>query len=119
VRVADQTRATSSLSGRHTWGIYCEPEVASKLFGAEFDIPFAEICARREAMRQANITGKFNVKAAGFSPSGNVKLCLEVPYCIMVAAKAAFGSDVFTNRKKRHLFAQEFPAYAFNIHSSR
>lgn len=114
-----ETRSTSSLSGRSTWGTLCEPEVASKVFGEEFDIPFAQICARREAMREANITGKYNTKAAGFSPSGHVKLAIEVPFCISLAAKAAYGQDVFTNPRKRRLFMQEHPAYVFDIHSSR
>lgn len=115
MRVADQTRTTSSLSGRHTWGVLLEPEVASRLFGAEFDEAFAAITLRREQMRQLDIGGKFNTHAAGFSPSGNVKLAIEIPICLYPAAKAAYGQDVFQDDKKRALFAQEHPYYAFNI----
>lgn len=114
MRVKDQTRSTSSLSGRHTWGALLDPAVASKLFGDDFDIPFAQICARREAMRQANIKGKYT-GAVGFSPSGNVKLAIEIPLCLYPAVKAAYGQDVFQNKKKLALFKQEHPEYTFAI----
>lgn len=114
MRVADSTRTTSSLSGRHSWGQLLDPAVASKLFGAEFDNAFADICARREAMMRLNIKGKYS-GAAGFSPSGNAKLAIEIPSCVWPAALAAYGRDVFTNRKKRALFLQEHPYYGFQL----
>lgn len=110
-----ETREISSLSGRSSLGVFCEPAMASKMFGSDFDIPMMQIVARREAMRKADFGGKYNTHAGGFSPSGNVKLALEMPYPVAIAAKAAYGKDVFTNPVKRRLFAQEHPEYAFNI----
>lgn len=115
MRVAEQTRTTSGLSGRHSWGALLEPSIASKLLGDEFDVPMAAIVARREAMRQADIAGKYNMHAAGFSPSGNVKLSLEMPLAVWIAARVAYGKDVFQNPKKLRLFKQEHPEYTFDI----
>lgn len=76
----------------------------------------AVIAEHREALRHADIAGKFNSHVAGFSPTGQHRLDIELP-CIEIylAAKATYGFDVFTSRRKRDLFKKEHPEYVMTI----
>ena len=104
----------SALAGYNAWvEPLLRPDVACKIFPGYAEA-LAMIAQKREAMRQADIVGPTN-STAGWSPSGNFKLDMEVPYVAALLLKAAFGPDALTNKKKRHLILQLHPEFSFRI----
>lgn len=115
LRLREKVASTSSLVGRDTWGRLLDPEVAIHVF-PNYAEGMAEIVRHREALKAVDIAGKFNTHVAGFSPSGNQRLAFEFPTAeVYLCALAAYGRDVFSNKRKRALFAQEHPEYTMTI----
>lgn len=106
------THSTFSLSGYRAW---VQPilELAPKIFPGYAEA-MAVIQQRREMMRQADIIGPTG-KSAGWSPSGNMKMALEMPYEASLLFKAALGPDALTNPKKREFIMREHPEFSFRL----
>lgn len=68
------------------------------------------IAAKREAMRKADIAGPIR-KTAGWSPSGNFKQHMELPYEAALLLKAALGEDALRDKRKRAFIAKMHPEF--------
>lgn len=99
-----------NMAGYNAW---VKPilELAPKMFEGYADA-LALIAQRREAMRQADITGPMG-RTAGWSPGGNFKMDAEFPYVASLLLKAAFGIDALTNRAKRHFILKLHPEFSY------
>ena len=102
-----------AVSGYRAWA---KPllEMAPHIFPGYADA-MAAIALHREEMRRADITGSGMQKTAGWSPSGNVKMALEMPYEASLIFKAALGPDALTNPRKRRFIMAEHPEFSFKL----
>ena len=102
------------ITGYNAWvEPLLRPDVACKLFEGYAEA-LAMIARKREALRQADITGPMGT-TAGWSPSGNFKQDAEFPYVAALLLKGAFGQDALSNRRKRHLILKLHPEFDLRI----
>jgi hypothetical protein len=108
------TQVVDPYPGYNAWcrGLL-EPENACKLFEGYAEA-LTHIATKREALRQADLHGPIG-KTAGWSPSGNIKIQLEMPYVAMLLLKAALGRDALQDPKKRRFIAQQHPEFDMTI----
>lgn len=104
-----------AVSGYEAWvRPLLKPEVACKIFPGYAETLY-RIASRREAMRVADITGPGVAATAGWSPTKQFKLAIEVPYVAALLLKAALGHDALTNPRKRRFIMREHPEFTFAL----
>lgn len=109
-----KTRSVAAPPGYKAWlDDMLRPEVACRLFSGYAEA-LALIAQKREAMRQMNIIGPIG-RTAGWSPKGNFKLELEMPYVAALALKAALGEDALRDPRKRRFIASRHPEFVMTI----
>jgi hypothetical protein len=79
-----------------------------------FDDFLLYIQREREKIRQADIGGKYNTKAAGFSPSGKVHAVYEMPTMIKNYVDG-IDKSILKDQKKRDAFLKNHPEYDLRV----
>ena len=107
-------RNMTHLKHRETLRWLLNPNLLAKL-DPTYVQSMVEIQNYREAIRQRDLHGRYNLKAAGFSPQRGFKTAAELPYTVWALAKGVESQDIFVDRQKRKLFLEDFPEYSLEI----
>jgi hypothetical protein len=101
-----------AVSGYESW---VKPilEIAPLIFPGYAEA-MALIGQKREALRAADIVGPTG-QTAGWSPTRNFKIALEMPEAAALLFKAAFGRDALTNPRKRRFIMRMHPEFTYQL----